>query len=90
LIERLTWIENRHSTLGEDNIIKDKQAGFICIGQNWNGVNVVDIQKQVLEFYGFKIPNELFWNWQYTNTTTDETQESYKKAYNKFKSNLKG
>jgi len=90
LIERLTWIENRHSTLGENNIIKDKQSGFICIGQNWNGMNVVDIQKQVLEFYGFKVPNELFWNWQYTNTTTDETQESYKKAYNKFKSNLKG
>lgn len=90
LIERLTWIENRHSTLGETNIIGDKQSGFICIGQNWNGVNVVDIQKQVMQFYGFKTPNELFWNWQYTEKATDESQESYKKAYSKFKSNLKG
>lgn len=31
LIERLTWIENRHSTLGEDNIIKDIEAGIIVI-----------------------------------------------------------
>jgi multimeric flavodoxin WrbA len=90
LIERLTWIENRHSTLGESNIISDKQAGFICIGQNWNGVNVTDIQNKVLQFYGFKTPKELFWNWQYTNVATDETKESYKKAYSKFKSNLKG
>ena len=90
MIERLTWIENRHSTLGESNIISDKQAGFICIGQNWNGVNVTDIQNKVLQFYGFKTPKELFWNCQYTNAATDETKESYKKAYSKFKSNLKG
>lgn len=90
LIERLTWIENRHSTLGETNIVSDKQAGFICIGQNWNGVNVTDIQNKVLQFYGFKTPKELFWNWQYTNVATDESEESYKKAYSKFKSNLKG
>jgi multimeric flavodoxin WrbA len=84
LIERLTWIENRHSTLGETNIISDKQSGFICIGQNWNGVNVVDIQKKVLQFYGFNTPERLFWNWQYTTVTTDESNDSYKKAYNKF------
>lgn len=89
LIERLTWIENRHSTLGEDNIITNKQAGFICIGQNWNGGNVIDIQQKVLNFYGFKTPQELFWNWQYTNEAKDESQQSYKKAYNEFKSNLK-
>jgi multimeric flavodoxin WrbA len=85
LIERLTWIENRHSTLGESNVISKKQAGFICIGQNWNGVNVVDVQKKVLEFYGFNTPDRLFWNWQYTSVATDESNESYKKAYKKFK-----
>jgi hypothetical protein len=37
LIERLTWLENRHTTLGESNIIKDIQSGFICVGQNWKG-----------------------------------------------------
>lgn len=89
LIERLTWLENRHSTLGEDNIIGDKEAGFICIGQNWNGVNVVGVQKKVLNFYGFKTPDNLFWNWQYTDNPKDETQESYKKSYSVFKKELK-
>lgn len=88
LIERLTWIENRHSTLGEENIISDKEAGFICIGQNWNGVNVVDVQQKVLNFYGFKTPQQLSWNWQYTTDAKDETEKSYKKAYGKFKEEL--
>lgn len=88
LIERLTWIENRHSTLGEDNIIGDKESGFICIGQNWNGTNVVGVQKKVLNFYGFKTPDNLFWNWQYTDNPKDETQESYKKSYNEFRKEI--
>lgn len=88
LIERLTWIENRNSTLGEGSIISDKEAGFICIGQNWNGMNVVDVQQKVLNFYGFRTPQQLSWNWQYTNDAKDETEESYKKAYGKFKEAL--
>jgi hypothetical protein len=28
LIERLNWIENRHTTLGESNIVKDIETGF--------------------------------------------------------------
>jgi multimeric flavodoxin WrbA len=88
LIERLTWIENRHSTLGEENIIGDKEVGFICIGQNWNGINVVGVQKKVLNFYGFKTPDNLFWNWQYTDNPKDETQESYKKSYNAFRKEI--
>ena len=84
LIERLTWLENRHSTLGEDNLLQGKQAGFICIGQNWNGANVTKIQKDVLSFYGFDTPENLFWNWQYTTDSNDETQESYKSSHNQF------
>jgi multimeric flavodoxin WrbA len=84
LIERLTWIENRHSTFGESNLLKNIDAGLICTGHNWNGKNVTKTQKQVLEFFGFKIPDELFWNWQYTNNADDESQESYKSAYSKF------
>ena len=80
LIERLDWLENRHTTLGESNILKNKDAGFVAVGQNWNGSNVVDIQKQVLEFYGFKTPSELFWNWQFTNNINDESLKSYNKA----------
>jgi len=84
LIERLTWLENRHSTLKEDNILKDIEVGLICTGQNWNGANVVKLQKKVLSYFGFKTPNELFWNWQYTKNQNDETIESYKDSLNKF------
>ena len=88
LIERLCWIENRHSTLGEDNIVKNIEAGMIAIGQNWNGEVVVETQKKVLAFYGFKIPEKLSWNWQYTQDALDESQESYKKASLEFKKNF--
>lgn len=84
LIERLNWIENRHTTLNEDNVIKNIHSGFICTGQNWNGENVLETQKKVHEFYGFKINKDLFWNWQYTQDYNDETAESYKKSFGKF------
>jgi hypothetical protein len=38
----------------------------------------------MLEFYGFKTPNELFWNWQYTDDAKDETKKSYSKAITVF------
>jgi multimeric flavodoxin WrbA len=84
LIERLTWIENRHSTLGESNIVKDIQSGFICVGQNWNGEDVTETQKKVHEFYGFDVNNNLYWNWQYTKNENDESKSSYKKSHKKF------
>jgi len=84
LIERLTWIENRFSSLGESNLVENIETGFICVGQNWNGEVVSETQKKVHEFYGFKPNNDLYWNWQYTTDVYDETQESYKKAYPKF------
>jgi multimeric flavodoxin WrbA len=84
LIERLSWLENRHSTLKEENIIKDKDAGIIVTGQNWNGKLVVETQKQVLKFFGFKVQDSLCWNWQYTQNSYDETQKSYKLAPLKF------
>jgi len=89
LIERLTWLENRHTTLEENNIIKNIQAGVIAIGQNWNGANAVETQRQVLEFYGFNTQHDvLFWNWQYTNDKFDESQTSYKNAAKEFKSDV--
>ena len=84
LIERLTWLENRHSTLGESNVIKDIQSGFICTGQNWHGLDVVDTQRKVHYFYGFKPNDKFYWNWQYTNKSTDETQASYKDSFGAF------
>jgi len=44
----------------------------------------VDTQQKVLEFFGFKTPKEMFWNWQYTQNASLETKESYKKAYTTF------
>jgi multimeric flavodoxin WrbA len=80
LIERLNWIENIHTTLGEENFISNMEAGCVIIGQNWNGENVMETQKQVYEFYGFQVPDELSLYWQFTQDVLDETQESYKEA----------
>lgn len=80
LIERLTWIENRHSNLNENNIVKNVDAGFICVGQNWNGEDVVNTQKAVLKFYGFNVPDLMSFNWQYTTITTDESADSYEES----------
>lgn len=84
LIERLNWIENMHTTLGEENIVSEIDAGCVVIGQNWNGENVVETQRKVYEFYGFNTPDELFVQWQYTQDEEDETQESYEKAPSSF------
>ncbi|MGE3279248.1 MAG: hypothetical protein AB7J40_05735 [Candidatus Altimarinota bacterium] len=85
LIERLTWLENRHSTLGENNILEGIDAGLILIGQNWHGKEVLETQKKVLEFFGFHIVDDLFWNWQFLENAEEEDQESYRKAPKAFK-----
>ena len=84
LIERLTWLENRHTTLGESNLLKDKETGIIAIGQNWNGEEAVKLEKEVLEFFGFKTPDVLSFNWQYLKDPNDESKKSYKSAYPDF------
>ena len=88
LIERLTWLQNRHSTLGESNILKDIESGFICTGHNWNGENVNSTQMKVHEFYGFKINKDLYWNWQFTKDVHLETPKSYKDSHKKFIDNM--
>lgn len=80
LIERLTWLENRHTTLGESNLLENISCGLILVGQNWRGKEVLDVQKQVLTFFGFDVKDELCWSWQYTTNSKDETQGSYKKS----------
>ena len=84
LIERLNWIENIHTTLEEENTVSEIEAGCVIIGQNWNGEQVLETQKQVYEFYGFKVPDEISFYWQYTQDTNDESQESYKEAPKSF------
>ena len=88
VLERLIWIENRHTTLGGENPVKDKSVGVMIIGQNWNGLEELEKQKQILSWFGFQTPDELFWNWQYTNDFKDESQKSYIEAYDSFEKHL--
>lgn len=84
LIERLTWLENRHTTLGEDNLLKNKQAGIVATGQNFNGENAVELEKEVLKYFGFQMPNELSFNWQFLNNPKDESAEKYRDSMGAF------
>lgn len=88
IIERLSWIENRHTTLKEKNIIENVSAGIVLTGQNWNGSNVIETQKHVLKFYGFDVQEKLCWNWQYTDNANNESKTSYKDAVKSFQNDL--
>jgi multimeric flavodoxin WrbA len=94
LIERLNWIENMHTTLGEENEVKNIEAGCVVIGQNWRTLDVLNVQKEVYRFYGFQTPDVLSFNWQYTQDVNDETAQSYIEApysfQEEFKFTLKG
>jgi len=81
LIERLSWLENRHTTLEETNVLAKKASGFICIGHNWNGTEVLATQKRVLSFFGFDVRDEISWNWQWTSDEKEESKDGYKKDY---------
>ncbi len=85
LIERLTWLENRHSTLKESNLLKNIEAGIIITNHNWRGKEALSVQKKVLSYYGFKVAGPLCWDWQYLQNTADESNKSYKEAAKKFK-----
>ena len=84
VIERLTWLENRWSSLGESNLLEDKQAGIIVIGQNWRDKQVMQTQRQVFEMFGFKSPADLSMYWQFTDDAMDESKKSYKQAVSQF------
>ena len=83
LIERLTRIENRHTTLGEESIVKNIEAGIIVIGHNRNNESVITIQKTVLEMFGFKVPKQLSRGRTFTDMN-DESQKSYQAAIDQF------
>lgn len=85
LLERLTFIENKHTTLKGKNILKDKEAGLVLLGHNWNVKNVLKTQRKVLGYFGFKVPKKLFLSWQFTENSQDESAEGYRKAIGKFR-----
>ncbi len=82
------WLENRHSTLGGENILAGIDAGIIAIGHNWNAGGVVENQKQVLKYFGFNIVPALSWGYQFTKPD-DESNDSYKRETKEFNEILK-
>ena len=86
LFERLSWIENRFTTLGETPIpqLRKLEAGMVLFGQNWNDAQVLKTQRQNFKWFGWKTPAPLSFYWQYTRDAEDESPESYKGAVEEF------
>jgi multimeric flavodoxin WrbA len=91
LFERLSWIENRFTTLGESPIpqLKKLEAGIVVFGQNWNDAGVLKIQRQNFKWFGWKTPAPLSFYWQFTRDADDESPESYLGAIAEFKALLR-
>lgn len=79
LFERLSWIENRVTTLGEEPIpqIAMCEAGIVLFGHNWRGKEVLETQQQNYRWFGFQVPDELSFHWQYTDDEEKESAASY-------------
>jgi len=86
LFERLSWIENRVTSLGEARIpqLKNLEAGIVLFGHNWNDEQVLKTQKQNFKSFGWKTPAALSFNWQYTRDADEESPESYLDAIEEF------
>ena len=86
LFERLSWIENRVTSLGEAPIrqLKKLEAGVVLFGHNWNDEQVLKTQKQNFKWFGWKTPAALSFNWQYTRNAHEESPESYLCAIEEF------
>jgi len=84
IIERLTWIENRHTALGESNLVKNIDAGVIALGHNFNVLESIELEKKNLEFFGFQVPKDLSWGWQWSKNSSDEGLRGYEKDIRDF------
>ena len=91
LFERLSWIENRVTSLGEAPIpqLKKLEAGIVLFGHNWNGEQILNTQKQNFRWFGWKTPAALSFIWQYTQDAEEESPESYLDAIEEFRALLK-
>jgi len=91
LFERLSWIENRVSSLGEKPIrqLRGLEAGMVLFGHNWNDAQVLRTQKQNFAWFGWKTPAALSFCWQYARSAEEESLESYAGAVEKFDALLK-
>ena len=90
LFERLSWIENRVTSLGEAPIpqLKKLEAGIVLFGHNWNDAQVLKVQKQNFKWLGWKTPAALSFNWQFTKDAEVESLESYRAATAEFEALL--
>jgi hypothetical protein len=86
LFERLSWIENRFTTLGETPIpqLRKLEAGIVLFGQNWNDAQILKTQRQNFKWFGWKTPAPLSFYWQFTRDAEDESPESYLGAVEEF------
>ena len=90
LFERLSWIENRMSTLGEPPIpeLKGLEAGMVLFGHNWNVRPTLETQRRNFEWFGWKTPEALSFAWQYTDDEDEESPQSYLGAAEEFRESL--
>jgi hypothetical protein len=86
LFERLSWIENRVTSLKEAPIpqLQQLEAGIVLFGHNWNDRQVLKTQQQNFNWFGWKTPAALSFNWQYTDDADEESPESYLDAIEEF------
>jgi hypothetical protein len=86
LFERLSWIENRFTSLGESPIaaLKKLEAGIVLFGHNWNDRQVWTTQKQNFGWFRWKTPDALSLYWQYTASAEEESLDSYRDATEEF------
>lgn len=86
LLERLSWIENRVTSLGEAPIpqLKKLEVGIVLFGHNWNDAQVLRTQIQNFKWFGWKTPAALSFCWQYTRDADEESPESYLRAIDEF------
>jgi multimeric flavodoxin WrbA len=91
LFERLSWIENRTSTLEEAPIrqLRKLEAGMVVFGHNWNDETVLKTQRQNFRWFGWKTPAALSFCWQYARDAEEESRESYLDAARQFAASLK-
>jgi hypothetical protein len=86
LFERLSWIENRVTSLGEAPIpqLKNLEAGIVVFGHNWNDARVMQTQRQNFKWFGWRTPEALSFHWQYTRDAEEESLDSYHEAAEQF------
>jgi hypothetical protein len=86
LFERLSWIENRVSTLGEAPIpqLAGLEAGMVLFGHNWLDTKVLRTQQQNFAWFGWRVPAGLSFAWQFTAHPEVESAASYARAAAEF------